>query len=242
LSSLYRRLSNVTPGGATPIAAALETLKETLPELEGDTALILATDGAPNCNDALSCDADACIPNIEALRFDSGDGVVTCDDAFNCCDPALVGPGAGGNCVDARRTESLLAELLEAGVETYVVGLPGSEPSQGVLDGFALAGGTERSEATAYFPVGDSQELSDVLLDIGLAVTTDCELTLELRPPDADRVNVYFDAEPVPFDAEDGWHWQDENTIVLEGAACEQLETGDVFGIEVLAGCSTIVR
>jgi hypothetical protein len=242
LTSLATSLAGLGPEGATPLGATLQSLVETLPELEGETVLILATDGAPNCNADVACDADACIPNIEGFAFDDEDGPIACDEAFNCCDPQLTVPGAGLNCVDSARTETVLGDLLEAGVRTYVVGLPGSEPYRDVLSGFAEAGGADRAGDTRYYAVSDSEELGEVLLDIGLAVTTDCELPLELVPPDRDLVNVYFDANAVPFDEENGWRWLDDGTISLEGEACDELESGNVFGVEVLAGCPSVVR
>lgn len=242
LTSLARDLARLGPQGATPLGATLESLVDTLLDFDGDTVLILATDGAPNCNAEVACNADACIPNIEGFAFDSADGPIACDDSFNCCDPELTVPNARLNCIDAKRTEAALDDLFEAGIRTYVVGLPGSEPYRDILDGFAEAGGAARTGDTAYYAVSDSEELSKVLLDIGLAVTTDCELELELVPPDRDLVNVYFDAEVVPFDEENGWHWLDDGTISLEGEACSELESGNVFGVEVLAGCPSVVR
>jgi hypothetical protein len=243
LSSLRARLGAVPPQGITPIGASLEVLAETLPALEGDTALVLATDGAPNCNDSLSCDAATCIANIEGLSLETTSGIVACDDDFNCCDPVLTElPGARTNCIDSARPEAAIEELAEAGVPTYVVGLPGSEPYRDVLDGFAEAGMTAREGAIAYYPAADSEALTEALLAIGLAVSVDCEFTLSSGPPDPDLVNVYFDGEAVPLDDEDGWQWASDDTISIVGDACDRLQSGSVFSVQVLAGCPVVVR
>ena len=65
MEDLLKRLELVKATGSTPTAAALRALKPKLAGLGGKTFAVLLTDGAPNCNARLTCDPDACIPNIE---------------------------------------------------------------------------------------------------------------------------------------------------------------------------------
>jgi hypothetical protein len=90
LEALLGRLGATPPaGGGTPTAATLRELEPSILGLTGKkTYIVLMTDGAPNCNRALRCGVDACIPNIEGLSY-SG---MACDDSFNCCSPQV---GAG---------------------------------------------------------------------------------------------------------------------------------------------------
>jgi len=52
---------------------------------------------------------------------------------LNCCDPKQVGELGTGQCVDADATEQAVAAYESAGIDTYVVGMPGSEAYGDVL-------------------------------------------------------------------------------------------------------------
>jgi hypothetical protein len=239
LSKLLKLLGNITPNGSTPTAATLRALEPTVLSLTGKkTYLILMTDGAPNCNLDLSCGVDACIPNIEHESLGSGD----CDAAFNCCDPKKVGEAGVGYCVDADATEAAVADYEKAGVDTYVVGMPGSEAYQELLGRLAIAGNTARSGATPYYAVSDTNQLSEALRSIGAHVAITCDLPLADTPDDPDLVNVYFDDRVVPASSKDGWHYTGEKSIQFTGEACDELSSGNVLNVQVLAGCPTLVR
>jgi hypothetical protein len=241
LTSFRRRLAGIHPEGGTPTAATLEALRPKLVGLEGETVVILATDGAPNCNGDEMCDVDSCIPNIEGLSLDTPDGVVACDGDFNCCDPNVV-EDAGYNCIDDTRTEDAVAALSDEGVPTYVIGLPGSEAYAELLGTLARAGGTARGDDVDYFPTEDTDALNEALLEIGLEVTVSCEQTLDREPAHADQVNVYFDDDLVEYDEANGWSWVDEQTIALNGEACDTLKSGDILSVQVVGGCDTVIR
>src|SRR6478735_962443 len=235
LSELLQRLGNNRPSGGTPTAATLRELQPTIMGLGGKkTYVVLITDGAPNCNLALRCGVDACIPNIEHLAV-SG---VACDDSFNCCSPKV----GAGDCVDADESEAAVAEYQQAGIDTFVVGMPGSEAYRSMLNRLATAGNTARPGQTAYYAVSDTEQLSLALRSIGARVAISCELPLGETPGDPDLVNVYFDNQVVPKSNEDGWRYGDQNTIKFVGAACDTLSAGDVLNVQVLSGCPTVVR
>src|ERR1700690_1818793 len=61
-----------TPNGGTPLSATLTNLKPILKALPGKTAVILATDGAPNCNPNASCDASLCELNLDGYILSNG--------------------------------------------------------------------------------------------------------------------------------------------------------------------------
>jgi hypothetical protein len=235
LSDLLTRLERYPPSGSTPTAASLRALKPTVLSLTGKkTYLVLMTDGAPNCNTALTCDVSACIPNIEHQITPGG---MLCDDTFNCCTAKI-----GGDCVDADETEAAVAEYEAAGVDTYVVGMPGSEAYRLLLGRLALAGNTARPGATPYYAVSDTSQLSDVLRSIGAQVAISCDLPLAAAPDDPKLVNVYFDNQVVANDDRNGWHYSGDSSIQFTGTACTQLSSGDVLRVQVLSGCPTLVR
>jgi hypothetical protein len=237
LESFLLTTSQYPPDGGTPTAATLTALRPTLTALPGKTVAILATDGAPNCNSQASCVAPECGLVIENQSIDGQQ----CSATHNCCDPALV-PGGQLYCVDDEATESAVTELAQAGIDTYVIGMPGSELYDALLDRLAIAGNTARPTPPLYYPTSSSSELTDALRAIGVEVAISCTIALGQTPPDPTRVNVYFDTTLVAYDPVDGWAWLDASTIELRGQACSTLKSGDVLQVQVVSGCPTVIR
>ena len=235
VSATFSAATNVQPKGGTPIAATLESLRPILANLEGSTAVVLATDGGPNCSTDHECGPEDCIWNIEGAKLNEE----WCTPTYNCCDTSIYyGPGANG-CLDGSATVAAVAALRDAGIRTYVVGIPGSEFYVSLLDQLATVGGSARSGETKYYRVDDVSNLGATLAAIGEKALITCEFVLEAKPPDADFVNVYFDHQSVPYDETDGWTWTSDTTLSLHGEACEKLKSGDVAGVQVVAGCPT---
>jgi hypothetical protein len=242
--------SRVTPAGGTPTAATLWGLVDTLAALPGRTAVVLATDGGPNCNEAAVCDAAHCIPNIERAP--------SCDLGTNCC------AGDAGftstMCLDQDPTKRAVAELLQHGISTYVIGIPGSAPYRALLDELAVAGGTARAGDPAYYDVQSLTELDEVLSSIGATVLLSCHLTLQHAPPDPSEVRVFLDKMRLTYDSPDGWSFGGRAdagsagasgtgadavdagganlvTIELLGRACSDLLSGRIREVQVVSGC-----
>ena len=235
LTELLSRLGNNPPSGGTPTAATLRELEPKIVGLDGKkTYVVLITDGAPNCNQALRCGVDECIPNIEHLTL-SG---VTCDDSFNCCSPKV----GAGNCVDSDESEAAVADYQAAGVDTFVVGMPGSEAYRSVLNRLASAGNTARAGNTQYYAVSDTEQLTLALHTIGARVALSCDLPLSEVPENPELVNVYFDDQVVPKNDHDGWRYLDDQTVQFVGSTCDTLSSGDVLNVQVLSGCPSVVR
>jgi hypothetical protein len=239
LADLIDDLSNRSPVGGTPLSATLSALKPTLTSLPGKTAIILATDGAPNCNPDAICKSDLCELNIDQAVLDDG---TICKDPINCCNPAVVTDG-NLNCVDSEATNAVLTELLSDGISTYVIGLPGYSSILGaVLDGMAVAGGTPRSTPPLYYEANDPQTLVDTLREIATKIAVSCTITLDDPPPNWGLVNVYLDAQQVPQSTDDGWQQIDERTVEITGTYCTTLQTGNVYQVQITAGCPTYVN
>jgi hypothetical protein len=102
--------------------------------------------------------------------------------------------------------------------------------------------------------------LTKTLQEIALRVAIQCEVTLATPPPDPKLVNVYFDKRVVKQDAENGWTWggldggsvasseggldagSGPTRIEIVGEACDELKRGDVFELQVVAGCPSVLK
>lgn len=221
--------TRVRPGGGTPTAATLALVKERLGAVPGDRFVILATDGAPNCNPDASCGYDQCQPNIEAMAGCPPEG------PRNCCEPPS---GVRESCNDAAPTLDAIRALASADVPVFVLGLPGVDLYASLLDEMAVAGGTALDAHPRYFAVDSASEavLLAALKKIAAQIVGTCVFELASEPADPGLVNVYLDDVVLPFEPEDGWTI-DGRTVTLVGAACERVKSGDVLGVRVIAGC-----
>ena len=197
------------PLGATPTAAALQEVRTwhidhppTLPR-----AVLLATDGGPNCNATL--DPSTCV---------CSSGVDTTDCAVSL-EPLL--------CLDDGNAISAVTALRAQGLDTYVIGIPGVENFGDVLDAMAEAGGTNR-----YYLARDTGTLEAAVGDIGRRAGG---CSIEVSADDvgdlsrAARLELTIDGEPIAADPlhEDGFAVVDATHVDLYGAACEAwLTTG----------------
>lgn len=236
--AINTQLAATSPGGGTPTAAALARAYEYFETgagaaLEGSRYVLLATDGGPNCNGALSCGEDACTPNLD------GD----CDGA-NCCE------NAGEFCLDATSVTNEITKLSDAGIPTFVVGIPGTEEYRDYLDDFAVAGGVPRTGGSRdYYAVSADQGvqgLVDVFTDITTDLVRSCEIELTEKPPSLMSVNVAVDCTVVSqMNAPDGSGWEfdqepEPTKVILHGPVCENLQANGATRVDVVYGCPTI--
>lgn len=186
---------DVTPEGGTPTAVTLRAVRRALASAAGRRAVVLVTDGGPNCNSDISCDASTCIPNIEE----------TCPVGVdNCCDP-LIG-GTFENCLDRAETLDAISELRELGVTVHVIGISGSGAESTTLGQMAILGGAPASAPPFYQRADDVDTLAAVLSEIAV-VEGSCTFQLDEPPPVTWRTNVWLDASRIDYDSSDGWMW-----------------------------------
>lgn len=232
VSKAFLQGTAIGAAGGTPTAATLRALLPKLSALGKRTFAILATDGGPNCNGAASCAAAACLPNIESYGGCAPGGPP------NCCDPMYYGPL---QCLDEQPTVDAVTALATAGVQTYVIGVPGSGPYAGVLDALATAGGTARSASPKYYRVDstDTAALSTALSQIAAKISATCTYPLAKTPDDPSLVNVFVDDGPIANDPVDGWTlWGD--VVTLMGKTCARVLSGDALSVRVVEGCPTV--
>ena len=216
------------PSGGTPVSSTLTALTPTLLALPGDTYVVIATDGGPNCNPFAVCDAQSCMLNIEGPCEPNG---------TSCCAPN--DPSGGPTfCVDTDATVSAIQALFVGGLHVSVVGIPGSELYGGVLDTMALAAGSTKPSSPYYFQVGELGELSGVLSEIA-KVAVKCEFVIQDPPAEKGNTNVYLDNEVLPYNDLNGWYWKLPWTVTLVGEACDRLKAGQVKQVQIVSGCPT---
>jgi hypothetical protein len=198
VSALVARLAASSPGGATPTAdaldaaAALMVARQTLGVAQ---ALVLATDGAPDCNASL--DAATC----------------TCASNTSC-------RGSPQMCLDDTRTVGVLATVAATGLPTYVIGIQDSgDTLTSVLDAMAAAGGRPRTGAAhAFYAANSTSELSLALSTIRDEVGA-CVYFTSSVPDSGGTITVSLDGTALPSS---GWAWANEalGELLLTGEAC----------------------
>jgi hypothetical protein len=204
--ALVTLLQSTTPGGGTPTADAIDVAAGALLATRAATtarALVLATDGAPNCDTSL--DPATC----------------TCADTRGC-------GGQPGNCLDDTRTVSRIAGYAAQGVPTYVIGIAsdGDSVFTDVLDAMAVAGGTPLSgSAHAYYAADSASDLDAALAAIRDQVGRCTYLTTSV-PNAGGSITVSLGGVVLPDDptGATGWTWTSESNgqIVLAAGPCAQ--------------------
>jgi Mg-chelatase subunit ChlD len=130
-----------------------------------------------------------------------------------------------------------------AGIPTYVVGLPGAEPALRTLDAIAKAGGTEETIVPT-----DPQNLADRLAYVVSSTVhtgfDTCIFHLEPAPSAADQLHVIVTAQgadrDVPSKLSDTAHWSLNaagNEVTLEDQLCRMATGGSFEAIRFVSGC-----
>jgi hypothetical protein len=229
VTALGSSLDAMKPAGGTPIVGATilgyKHLHQQL-SLPGNDVLVLLTDGSESCTPA---------------------------DV-----PALV--------------STQVPNALSVGIRTFSIGVPGSEGARGFLSQMAFAGGTASSAScdhsggkdvgNCHFDMTTSQDFAGDLRK-ALATITGKALTCSFDVPvgvagvpvDPKKLNVNFTpsggvAAPILQDntaacdqGADGWQYAENQTkIVLCGPSCDKVKADPLARIDIVLGCSTIIK
>jgi hypothetical protein len=235
-SEVMDALNDTAPGGGTPTADALDAALTYFTtgegrDLEGDRFVLLATDGGPNCGPDNTCDADRCTPNLDGLCPEE-DG--------NCCE------GEGSFCLDDESVVAKIEALADAGVPTFVIGIPGTEQYASYLDAFATAGTVPNAEAPPeYYAVsaeGGVEALTQTFIDITTHLVRSCEVDIGTMASDKRLVNVAVDCDIVPFEDGAGWDIDPDEptTLVLAGEVCQRVKREGARRVDVVYGCPMV--
>jgi len=248
-------LDLASPSGGTPTTRALQQAYNYFVEgngkdLPGTKWVLLATDGGPNCNLDLYCEADTCTQNIDCK---CGNG---CGTALNCCQSSGT-ENYGYICLDNQAVVSQVGKLAQAGIRTFVVGVPGTEKYTATLNAMAEAGEMPKlddPDGNSYYAVSASnslESLQEAFSTITTQLVKSCDVELKQSPPDPTRVIVAIDCNKVPpvdpGTAEEGGadgFWIDYDVspahLRLTGTYCSTLRTQGATNLDVITGCQGI--
>ncbi len=208
-SSIGSQLDNTTPSGGTPTAVTLARARNIVQNtLNGDDpthprplAVLLATDGGPNCNTSL--DGQFC----------------TCTNP----DDAADGSCENVNCLDDLNTLTQVQQIRDLGVKTFVIGVLGVAAFDSVLSAMADSGGTALSGPQHYYAANNQAALESALDAITQQV-----LACHVEVPGVDlnavhTVTVRVGAQALTRDPsrQNGWDITGPSSIDLFGSACD---------------------
>ena len=210
VASFVALMNESSPDGATPTANAVTTAAKSLLSVRAAStarAMVLATDGGPNCNESL--DAHTC----ECVQAGG------CDSARMCLDDA--------------RTVEVIASYAAKGVPTYVIGIAANQDDvfSSVLDAMAVAGGRPKTGgAEHYYAATSPADLDDALSTIRNRVGSCVFLTTSV-PDETGTITIFVDGAEVPIDetGTTGWNWGDRNNgeVIFSGPTCAAISSGD---------------
>jgi hypothetical protein len=187
-------MRSTTPGGGTPTASALLIARNELsrlPAVGGQRAVILVTDGGPNCNDSLNGNTCRCVADPSQCR------------------------SFAANCLDDVNTIAAANQLNQAGFPVFVLGIDGALAFSDVLTRIAQAGGTGN-----FFGIGSTQSLATTIEAIATRVGS-CRFEISGAPrPEQVSVAVDGTPVNRDANRQNGWDLVGVNTIELFGAAC----------------------
>ena len=192
-----------TPGGATPTADALKAAAADVLQARAGSnarAIVLATDGAPNCNASLDPNTCRCASVIQVCRTSQ-------------------------NCLDDTRTVDEIKSYAASGLPTYVIGIQanGDVAFTDVLNAMALAGGRPSGGAQQFYAAASEADITAALVAIRDQVGACTYLTTSV-PDDRGTITVTVDGVVIPYDPTgvQGWTWGNKGNgeIRLVGAAC----------------------
>ena len=211
VAPLLFKMASTTPVGGTPTALAIQYAATDLLGLRTATnarAMVLATDGSPNCDDNL--DGQTCTCTVPP-------------DVENPC----AAPGGAELCLDDKATEAAISTYASQGIPTYVIGIESEADAQfeSVLDAMAIAGGRPQPGPIPYYQARSSADLNAAVTSIRNSVASCTYLTTSV-PDSGGSIIVTLDGVTLPFDPThtNGWDWSDKanGEILLSGSACTQ--------------------
>ncbi len=205
-ASILNVFDTSEPRGGTPTSEAVRLAAQFLKARRSvASTIVLATDGAPNCN-----------PDLEALTC-------ICTSTFSCADT----PNRGRfSCLDDGRTVATIHDVADKQkVPVYVIGIGSTERPDflEVLDDMAIAGGRPRPVAPRHYNVQSEGELTSALAEIRDTVAK-CTYLTPSSPNDPNKITISIDGEFIPRDQSkrNGWDWVNQSLgeLAFFGEAC----------------------
>lgn len=218
VAALTRLMNGSSPGGSTPTVGAIDVaagLVLGLRTAKGGRALVLATDGGPDCNIALN--------------------PATC----RCADGRVGNCARSQQCLDDDRAVKTIAKYAQQGLPTYVVGIEsaGDDSLSDVLEAMAIAGGRPQTGAArSYYSATSESALDAALTTIRDQVGACTFLTTSV--PDANgTIVISLDGTELGADE---WTWRDRanGEIMITGDACQRSEASATPALTAVVQCN----
>ena len=210
------------PRGGTPTSEAIRLAAQYLSTARGVArTMIVATDGAPNCNPDL--DQQTCLCTV------------TLASGTDVCKEAPV----GSNCLDDKGTISVVKTIFETQkIPVYVLGIGGAEQPAflRVLDDMAVAGGRAKPTSPKHYSAQTEAEMTAALASISSSVAQ-CTFLTPSAPTDPSAITVEINGQRIARDTThtNGWDWVDQayGTLAFFGPACDAASTQmpDISGV-----------
>jgi hypothetical protein len=216
--ALLRVFDETNPIGPTPTWEALDRTARFLRARPGrgvSRAIMLATDGGPNCNSERPAMCRCTSSDPRACASTEPDG------AFGC--------------LDDQRTIALIRDIASpsaAGVQpipVFVVGIDNpvdrGPDFRDVLEAMAQAGGRPRRDPgrAGYYAINRPEDFSQAFDAVTRSVAR-CAFVTPSRPDNPDEIDVELNATIVPRDTTrtEGWDWTDREfgELTFFGGAC----------------------
>ena len=200
------------PNGGTPTSEALRLAAQFLSGTRGVArTMILATDGAPNCN-----------ADLDKTRC-------TCTSVSNNCANAN---GGEFQCLDDTRSINTISDIFQMmKIPVYVIGIGSTERPEflKVLDDMAVAGGRPRPTTPKHYNVQSAADLQSALASIGASIAK-CTYLTPSAPTDPNAISVEINGKSIPRDPThmNGWDWVDQafGELAFFGDACTAASGG----------------
>jgi hypothetical protein len=221
-AEILQVFQNTSPIGGTPTADAIESAVKSLKAASRrvvSRSIILATDGAPNCNANLNNRTCFC----------------TQRDSMTCRDDAQNGPS---RCLDDVRAVARVGSAYkEELVPTYVIGIgaQSQEPAfVRTLNEMAIAGGRALDGPVKYYDAQSPEQLSQAFDQIASSIAA-CNYVTPSAPTRPDAITIEVGGAQVQRDTtrRNGWDWIDKTygQVALFGAACALASSGGASSV-----------
>lgn len=214
-TKILEAFSKTSPVGGTPTATALDFAAQQVSSSRAVArAMVVATDGAPNCNAALNRNTCTCTSTNSVACTGTANGAM--------------------NCLDDARTVQTIADIFDnEKIPVYIIGIGVTGDFSATLDAMAIAGGRPRVGSPKYYRAETPAEMTAAFTHVRDSVAK-CSYITPSSPHDPDAIVVDIDGEPIARDPGhvDGWDWIDQayGHLQLFGSACGQASATNVSG------------
>ncbi|MCG5051421.1 MAG: VWA domain-containing protein [Myxococcales bacterium] len=148
------------------------------------------------------------------------------------------GGGLGHCSPDDYHPEESITAALTQGIRTYLLGTSRIVNEREKLNEMALAGGVARDDEIKFYESFNDEDIRNILMSLSQQLAS-CRLDLGEAPPVADNVLVKVGQTKLEFGSENGWVYDGNDVVLVQGNACTKLIEGEAQ-VSVLFGCPGI--